>query len=241
VWVVVPTYEEVDNVDLVLRRLRDAVPDASILVVDDSSPDGTAEKAEAIAPELGRVHVLRRPQKKGLGSAYRSGFAAGLARGADILVEIDADLSHDPADIPRLLRAIAQGADLAIGSRYVEGGSVPHWTYTRSLLSKTGNRYAARALRLPVHDATSGLRAYRATTLHEIAYASSRSTGYGFHVELTHRVVHSGGRVVEIPVCFTERVRGRSKMTPAIVAEAVTSVTWWGARERLRRRRHGAG
>jgi dolichol-phosphate mannosyltransferase len=241
VWVTVPTYQEVDNIDLVLRRIRDAAPAATILVVDDSSPDGTADKADAVAQELGSVHVLRRPRKMGLGSAYREGFAAGLARGADVFVEIDADLSHDPADIPRLLRAVAQGADLAIGSRYVAGGSVPHWNRTRSLLSQAGNRYAARALHLSVHDATSGYRAYDAGTLRRVAYASSRSTGYGFHVEMTHRVERAGGRIVEVPICFTDRVRGQSKMSLGIVIEAASTVTWWGVRERFPGRRQAAG
>ena len=233
VWVTIPTYQEVENIDLVLRRVRDAAPSATILVVDDSSPDGTADKAEALAAELGDVQVLRRPRKMGLGSAYREGFAAGLARGYDAFVEIDADLSHDPADIPRLLRAIDQGADLAIGSRYVEGGSVPHWHRVRLYCSKAANRYAAWALDLEVRDATSGFRVYRADTLRRVAYADSRSTGYGFHVELTQRVQAAGGRIVEVPIAFTDRVRGRSKMSIAIIAEAVTNVTLWGARARL--------
>jgi dolichol-phosphate mannosyltransferase len=235
VWITIPTYLEVENVDLVLRRVRESAPAATILVVDDSSPDGTADKAEALASELGDIYVLRRPRRMGLGSAYREGFAAGLARGYDILVEIDADLSHDPADIPRLLRAVEQGADLAIGSRYVADGSVPHWHPARSFCSRIANRYAGWTLGLDVRDATSGFRAYRAEALRNIAYANSRAAGYGFHVELTHRVRDSGGTIVEVPICFTDRVRGRSKMSLAMVVEAATCVTLWGARARLRR------
>jgi dolichol-phosphate mannosyltransferase len=216
-WITVPTYQEVENIDLVLRRIRDSAPTSTILVVDDSSPDGTADKAEALAAELGDVYVLRRPRKMGY----------------DVLVEIDADLSHDPADIPRLLRAVEQGADLAIGSRYVAGGSVPHWHPARSLCSRVANRYAGWALGLDVRDATSGYRAYRAAILRRVDYANSRSTGYGFHVELTHRVEVAGGTIVELPICFTDRVRGASKMTLAIVAEAVSKVTLWGVRARL--------
>jgi dolichol-phosphate mannosyltransferase len=235
VWITIPTYQEVENVDLVLRRVRDSAPAATILVVDDSSPDGTADKAEALAAELGGIHVFRRPRRMGIGSAYREGFAAGLARGYDVFVEIDADLSHDPADIPRLLRAVDQGADLAIGSRHVADGSVPHWHPARSFFSKIANRYAGWALDLDVRDATSGYRAYRAETLRDVAYADSRSTAYVFHVELTHRVRDSGGTIVEVPICFTDRMRGRSKMSLTTVARAAWSVTLWGARRRLLR------
>jgi glycosyltransferase involved in cell wall biosynthesis len=229
---------EVENIDLVVRRVRDALPDATICVVDDSSPDGTADKATALAGEVGNMHVLRRPRKMGLGSAYREGFAAGIARGYDVLVEIDADLSHDPADLPRLLRGVERGADLAIGSRYVDGGSVPHWPRGRLLLSKAGNRYASWALGLQVRDATAGYRAYRATMLKQVDYASAGSSGYGFQVELTYRVHCAGGSITEVPICFTDRVRGRSKMSLRIVAEAMTSVTRWAIRDRLHPNQH---
>jgi dolichol-phosphate mannosyltransferase len=237
VWVTIPTYQEVENIDLVVRRVRDALPDATIVVVDDSSPDGTADKAEALAAEVGNMHVLRRPSKMGLGSAYREGFAAGLARGYDVLVEIDADLSHNPADLPRLVNAIEQGADLAIGSRYVDGGSVPHWPRGRMLLSMAGNRYASWVLGLHIRDTTAGYRAYRASILERVDYARARSSGYGFQVELTYRVHRARGRITEVPICFTDRVRGTSKMSFGIVAEAMSSVTWWALRDRLGRRR----
>jgi dolichol-phosphate mannosyltransferase len=232
-WITIPTYQEAENIDLIVRRVRDAVPEAIIVVVDDNSPDGTAEKAEALAAEIGGIHVLRRPKKMGLGSAYREGFAAGLARGYDVMIEIDADLSHDPADIPRLLRAIENGADLAIGSRYVEGGSVPHWPRERLLLSKAGNRYAAWVLGLGLCDATAGYRAFRASMLRQIDFSTARSSGYGFQVEMAYRVAGVGGRIEEVPICFTDRMRGTSKMSLRIVGEAITRVTWWGVRDRV--------
>jgi dolichol-phosphate mannosyltransferase len=237
VWVTIPTYREVENIDLVVRRIRSVLPDATIVVVDDKSADGTADKADALAAEIGNMHVLRRPQRMGLGSAYRESFAAGLARGYDVLVEIDADLSHDPADLPRLISALDQGADLAIGSRYVPGGSVPHWPRPRLLLSKAGNNYASWALGLHVRDATAGLRAYRAAMLERIGYATAASTGYSFQIELTHRVVAVGGVITEVPITFTDRVRGSSKMSSRIVGEAIARVTWWGLRQRVNRRK----
>jgi dolichol-phosphate mannosyltransferase len=235
-WITIPTCDEVENIDLVLRRVRAAVPDATILVADDSSPDGTADKAEALAAELGSIHVLRRPAHLGLGGAYREGFAAGLALGHDVVVEIDGDLAHDPADIPRLLRAVEHGADLAIGSRYVVGGNAPHWHSARRAMSRLGNRAAAWALGLEVHDATSGLRAYRSSILERIDYASTRTTGYAFHVELTHRVRMLGANIVEIPISAGSRVRGRTKVQPATIARAAVEVTAWGLRSRLRSR-----
>lgn len=237
VWVTVPTYQEADNVDTLVRRVREAAPDAAILVVDDASPDGTADKAEAIAAELGGVSVLRRPGKLGLGSAYRAGHAAGTARGYELLAQIDADLSHDPSDLPRLLAAIDAGADLAIGSRYVPGGSVPHWPRHRLWLSRWGNRYAAWMLGLSIRDATAGYRVYRTSILEAIDCTGTRSTGYGFQVEMTHRVAQAGGRITEVPICFTDRVRGQSKMSWRIVLEAMALVTWWGLRDRVRARR----
>src|SRR5205085_5005364 len=163
VWVTVPTLDEVENLDALVQRIRTAVEDAHILIVDDGSADGTAEKAEALGSELGGIEVLRRPRKMGLGSAYRAGHAIGIARGYDVMIQIDADLSHDPGALPDLLAAVARGADLAIGSRYVPGGSVPNWPKRRLLLSVWGNRYAGFALRLGVRDSTAGYRAYRAS------------------------------------------------------------------------------
>jgi dolichol-phosphate mannosyltransferase len=236
VWVTVPTFEEVENIELLIGRVRQAVPDAHILVVDDNSGDGTAEKAEALGAELGGIEVLRRPGKMGLGSAYRAGHAVGIARGYDVMVQIDADLSHDPADLPRLLAAVDRGADLALGSRYAPGGSVPNWPRSRLALSVAGNRYAALCLGMEVRDATAGYRAYRASILDAIDFDSTHSTGYGFQIEMTYRVRHAHGRIEEVPIAFTDRVRGNSKMSWRIVVEAMALVTWWGLRDRVFRR-----
>ena len=235
--IVLPTFNEADNMAEVLRRARASAPDADILVVDDSSPDGTAEIAKAMASEVGGVDVLSRPAKSGLGSAYREGFRWGLERGYDVLVEMDGDLSHDPADIPRLLRGIDEGADLVIGSRYVPGGEIPAWAWHRRALSKYGNRYAAAMLRLDVHDVTAGFRAYRSDMVGRIDIDTVRADGYGFQIEMTHRVVRAGGRIVEVPIKFVDRRLGTSKMSSHIVVEAMTLVTWWGVRDRVLRRR----
>ena len=233
-----PTYQEADNVATVLRRIRSAVPQASVLVVDDSSPDGTAMQAERVAVELGQIEILRRGSKAGLGSAYRAGFRWGTDRGYDVLVEMDADGSHDPADVNRLLAKISEGADLAIGARYVPGGTIPKWSWRRRALSKWGNRFAARMLRLPASDATSGLRAYRAAIVADIDLETVHADGYGFQVEMVHRVARLGGRVVEVPICFVDRTSGTSKMSARIVIEALVMVTKWGLRDRLFSRRH---
>jgi dolichol-phosphate mannosyltransferase len=233
VWVTVPTFEEVENIELLIRRVREAVPDAHILVVDDNSGDGTAEKAEALGAEFGGIEVLRRPRKMGLGSAYRAGHAVGIARGYDVMIQIDADLSHDPADLPRLLAAVGRGADLALGSRYTPGGSVPNWPKHRLALSVAGNRYAAFCLGMDVRDTTAGYRAYRASILDAIDFDSTHSTGYGFQIEMTYRVRNAGGRIDEVPIAFTDRVRGNSKMSWRIVVEAMALVTWWGLRDRV--------
>jgi dolichol-phosphate mannosyltransferase len=239
--VILPTYQEAANVAAVLGRLREAVPEASILVVDDASPDGTAELAEIAGKELGRIDVLRRPGKDGLGSAYRAGFARGLEQGFDVMVEIDADGSHDPAALPSLLAAVAAGADLAIGSRYVPGGSIPDWPRMRRLISVFGNRYAAALLRLDVRDATAGYRAYRAEALRHLDLPAVRADGYGFQVEMAYRVAKLGGTIVEVPITFTDRTEGDSKMSWRIVLEAFVLVTLWGVRDRLRPRRAGRG
>ncbi len=221
----------------VLERIRAVEPDARVLVVDDGSPDGTADLAEAVGRELGGIEVLRRPAKAGLGSAYREGFRWGLDRGFQILVEMDADLSHDPATLPALIQAAADGADLALGSRYVPGGGIPRWTWHRRMLSRWGNGYAAWALGLDVADATSGFRAYRAEILGRIDLPSVRADGYGFQIEMVYRVATSGGKVVEVPIHFTDRTRGTSKMSARIIVEALALVTWWGAKERVQRQR----
>jgi dolichol-phosphate mannosyltransferase len=239
--IVLPTYQEAANVVAVLRRVRAAVPAATVLVVDDGSPDGTAALAEAAAVELGGIEVMRRPDKTGLGRAYRDGFAWGLQRGFDILVEMDADLSHDPADLPRLTAAVADGADLAIGARYVPGGSVPAWSWHRRVLSRQGNRYAAWALSLAISDLTSGFRAYGSPILAKLNLAAVRADGYGFQVEMAYRVAQHGGVIVELPIQFSERIGGRSKMSGRIVAEALVLVTWWAVRDRIVRRGRSRG
>jgi dolichol-phosphate mannosyltransferase len=237
VWVTVPTFNEVENIEALVTRLRAAAPAVQILVVDDNSPDGTAEKAEALGAELGGIEVLRRPRKMGLGSAYRAGHAIGVARGYDVMIQIDADLSHDPADVPRLLEAVEAGADLAIGSRYVPGGRVPNWPKHRLALSVWGNRYAAFCLGMGVRDSTAGYRAYRASVLNRMGFEETHSTGYGFQIEMTYRVRNCGGTITEVPIAFTDRVRGNSKMSWRIIVEAMLLVTWWGARDRIFRRR----
>jgi dolichol-phosphate mannosyltransferase len=235
--VVLPTYQEADNIAEVLRRLRAAVPHADVLVVDDGSPDGTADLAKAIAHELGGIDVMLRPAKAGLGSAYRAGFQEGIDRGYEVLVEMDSDLSHDPAALPELLRAIESGADLAIGSRYVPGGSIPRWSVRRRTLSRWGNRYAARMLQLEVRDATSGYRAYRSAVVAGIHLDSVHADGYGFQIEMAYRVARAGGTIVELPIQFVDRELGHSKMSSHIIVEALSLVTWWGLRDRLRRSR----
>lgn len=232
VLVVLPTYNEVDNIAGILMAVRTIAPDADVLVVDDSSPDGTGRVVEDTARVLGQVHLLTREVKNGLGAAYRAGFAWGLDRGYDVLVEMDADGSHDPAHLPALLAAVEQGAALAVGSRYVPGGRIPRWSPGRRALSRWGNRYAAAALKLPIADATSGYRAYRASTLRRLDPAKLHADGYGFQIEAVWRVAQQGGRIAEVPICFQDRVHGTSKMSKAIVVEAMKLVTKWGAIER---------
>jgi dolichol-phosphate mannosyltransferase len=236
VLVITPTYQEAQNVEEFLRRARVALPEATILVVDDNSPDGTADIAERVATELGGIEVLRRPVKAGLGNAYRAAFTIGLARGYEVLIQIDTDLSHDPAVLPELVAAIEGGADLVIGSRYVPGGSIPHWPARRRALSKYGNAYTGFMLRTGVADATAGYRAYRAATLRAIDYASTRSKGYGFQIETAYRVSRAGLRITEVPIAFTDRVRGHSKMSFAVMAEEMALVSLWGLRDRVRGR-----
>ncbi|OWY62294.1 dolichol-phosphate mannosyltransferase [cyanobacterium TDX16] len=233
--VVLPTYDEAENIVEVLTRIRAALPQGNVLVVDDGSPDGTADLAEAEGQRLGQIEVLRREGKSGLGSAYRAGFTWGLEHGFDVLIEMDADLSHDPDDLPSLVAA-TEYADLAIGSRRVPGGEMPDWSWHRSFLSRWGNRYSAGVLGLAVNDATSGFRAYRAETLGKIDLDQVQADGYTFQIEMAYEVVRLGGRIVEVPIVFRDRVRGTSKMSGRIVVEALGLVTWWGIRDRLLRR-----
>lgn len=232
--VVLPTYEEAGNIAGMLSALREKT-DVDILVVDDGSPDGTAEIAESEGSRLGRVTVSRRHRKQGLGSAYRHGFAWGLERGYEVLMEMDADFSHDPGDVPRLVSAVEQGADLVIGSRYVPGGSIPAWSWHRRALSSWGNAYARLALGIDVKDMTAGFRAYRASVLSRVPLERVAADGYGFQIEMVREMVKAGASVVEIPISFSERTAGTSKMSGRIVAEALGSVTKWGLEDRLTR------
>jgi dolichol-phosphate mannosyltransferase len=226
VVVIIPTYNERDNLEDIVSRTRSAVPDADILVVDDNSPDGTGELAEKFALTDDHVRVLHRTQKAGLGAAYLAGFDWALERGYQVLVEMDADGSHDPAQLPALLAALAN-ADLVVGSRWVAGGTVRNWPRSREILSRGGNAYARIMLRLSVHDATGGYRAYRAATLRRIGLHEVRSQGYCFQIDLTLRTARAGLTIAELPITFTERAKGTSKMNRAIVAEALWRVTVW--------------
>jgi dolichol-phosphate mannosyltransferase len=231
ILVVVPTYEERGSLPLVLAEVRSHVPEATVLVVDDASPDGTGDAAEEFARQDGRVHVIHRPEKSGLGSAYRDGFAWGLRRGFDLFVEMDADLSHDPAQLPSLLRA-ARSADLVIGSRYTRGGSTVNWPVHRRALSRGGNRYVQLVTGTPVTDATSGYRAFRREVLEALDITSLDSEGYSFQVETALRAWRAGFRVREVPIRFVERDSGASKISRAIVLEAIWRVLIWGMRIR---------
>ncbi|MGH9106377.1 MAG: polyprenol monophosphomannose synthase [Acidimicrobiales bacterium] len=233
--VVLPTYNERATAVAVLRGVRAALPEAEVLVVDDSSPDGTADVVKKEADLLGSVHLLVRGKKEGLGAAYRAGFEWGLGHGYDILVEMDSDLSHDALALPALVAGVQNGADLSIGSRYVVGGSVPTWRWWRRLLSRAGNAYADRMLGLHVEDSTSGLRAYRASLVEELGVGTAAADGYAFQVEMTYRARCAGARVVEVPIRFAERAAGRSKMSAKVVVEAMWLVTVWGAGRAARR------
>jgi len=233
--VIVPTYNERESLPKTIRRLRAAVPAAHVLVVDDGSPDGTGRLAEELASELGAMDVLHRAGKSGLGSAYVAGFGWALERGFAVAVEMDADGSHQPEQLGALLEALeARGADLAIGSRWVTGGRVENWPRHREVLSRGANTYTRFALGMAVRDATAGFRAYRADLLGKLDLGTVASQGYCFQVDLTWRAVRAGGTVVEVPITFVERAEGRSKMSRAIIAEALWRVTAWGAAHRWR-------
>src|SRR3954447_5106863 len=235
--VVVPTYEEAGNITELLQRIRAAAPDVDVLVVDDNSPDGTAKLAQAMNEELGHIDVLVRNEKAGLGTAYRAGFAIGIERGYDVLLQMDADLSHDPAAIPTLVKGLHDNIGLVIGSRYVPGGSIPHWPWHRRFLSRYGNLYTRLALGLKARDLTSGFRAWKTTTLEHIDYKTTHATGYLFQMEMAYRVVQEGEQIAEVPITFRDRVRGTSKMSGSVIFEELTRVTWWGIRDRVRRTR----
>ena len=228
---VVPTYDEADNLAWIVRRLRAAQPLVDVLVVDDESPDGTGLIADDLAASDTAVHVLHRSANGGLGAAYLAGFAWALAEGYDVIGEMDADGSHQPEQLGRLIDAL-DGADLVIGSRWVPGGSVVNWPVRRELLSRGGNRYVRLLLGIEVRDATAGFRLFRRTTLEKIGLEQVRSTGYVFQTDLVWRTLHSGLVVREVPIEFVERVRGDSKMSGAVAGESLRRITQWGLRER---------
>ncbi len=240
VLVVIPTYDEAANIERIVGRTRAAVPDAHILVADDGSPDGTGQLADAMAANDPHVHVLHRTGKQGLGAAYVAGFRWGLERGYGVLVEMDADGSHQPEQLPALLAAL-RDADLVLGSRWVRGGSVQNWPLSRQLLSRGGNTYTRLALGVRLRDATGGFRAFRRGTLEGIDLDSVASQGYCFQVDLAWRAVRAGFRVVEVPITFIERELGESKMSKDIVREALLMVTRWGLLHRIGQLRAVAG
>jgi dolichol-phosphate mannosyltransferase len=240
ILVVIPTYNEAENIREITARVRRAVPAADILIADDASPDGTGAVADDLAVADGKIRVLHRSGKQGLGAAYVAGFHWARQRGFDVVVEMDADGSHAPEELTRLLAAL-QEADVVLGSRWVPGGRIVNWPWQRRVLSRGGNLYTQLALAMPFHDATGGYRAYRMPALDKIEFDSVASQGYCFQVDLAWRAHQHRLRVVEVPITFTERQRGRSKMSPAIVREALWRVTLWGARSRAEALRRAAG
>jgi dolichol-phosphate mannosyltransferase len=228
VTVVVPTYNEKLNIAHLVAAIR--LGGYKVLVVDDGSPDGTGELAAELAADDPHVSVIHRTSKQGLGPAYAAGFDAALASGSAVIVEMDADFSHNPNDLPRLVAGLEEGADLVIGSRYVPGGATPDWPPIRQAISRAGNIYARTMLGIPVRDATAGFRAFRADALSRLPYHRAQASGYGFQVEMAWRAIEAGLTVVEIPVVFRDRLRGKSKMSGRIVIEAMALVTLWGMR-----------
>lgn len=235
VTLVVPTYQEAENIEPFLRAARATLPDARVIVCDDASPDGTGSIAEKVGLEVGNNQVLHRPSKQGLGGAYRHGFRAALDQGAEIIIQMDVDFSHPHSMLPAMIDRIEAGVDVVIGSRYVAGGGTPDWPPHRKLLSKYGNAYARHLLRLAVADATSGLRAYRAASLEKIGVDTTRANGYGFMLETIRDLSDAGARIEEVPLVFRDRVAGKSKMSVKIMVENLLLVTWWGAAVRFPR------
>jgi dolichol-phosphate mannosyltransferase len=240
--VVIPTYNEVDNLEPLCTAIRKHLPAVGIIVVDDASTDGTAALADDLAARLGNMSVLHRPGKLGLGSAYRLGLRTAITDGADICVQMDADFSHDPEVLPALVGVVEYGADLCIGSRYVPGGRTENWPWKRRALSRWGNRYAAGVLGLAINDATAGYRAYRSTALEAMHLDDVTAEGYGFQIEMTNRLVGINGKVVEFPIVFRDRTAGQSKMSGGIVNEALVLVLkLWLHDFRRRRERRATG
>ena len=238
VVMVIPTYNEVENIEWIVGRLRRAHPEVDALVVDDESPDGTGAVAAALARTDRQVHVLHRAAKGGLGAAYLHGFAWALDEGYDVIGEMDADGSHQPEELHRLLAAL-EHADLVIGSRWIPGGSVTNWPVQRELLSRGGNAYVRLLLGIRVRDATAGYRLFRRATLEKIDLREVRSTGYVFQTDLVARTLRAGLTVREVPIEFVERIRGESKMSPSVATESLRRITAWGVRERVQRFRRG--
>lgn len=238
ILIIIPTYNEIENVERITGRVRTAVPEADILVADDNSPDGTGQVADDLAVDDAQIHVLHRLGKEGLAAAYMAGFAWGLERGYDVLIEMDADGSHQPEQLPAMLDAL-RSADLVLGSRWIPGGKVVNWPRSREILSKGGNLYTRVALDVPLHDATGGYRVFRASALRALELHNVASQGYCFQVDMARRAVRSGLRVTEVPITFVEREYGTSKMSGSIVREALWRVTVWGAEERAAKVRSG--
>ncbi|MBM3669163.1 MAG: polyprenol monophosphomannose synthase [Actinobacteria bacterium] len=239
ILVIIPTYNERVALPAILERVRTSVPEADVLVADDNSPDGTGRVADDWAAHDDQVHVMHRLGKEGLGTAYLAGFAWGLQNGYDVLVEMDADGSHQPEQLPRLLGAL-RGCDLVLGSRWVTGGATENWSRGRQVLSKGGNLYTRLMLGVPIRDATGGYRAFRASTLRALDLHEVASQGYCFQVDLAWRAVQRGMQVREVPITFVERTSGASKMSRTIVAEALWRVTVWGVDSRVTRLRERA-
>lgn len=233
---IIPTFNEAENLSWILERLRRAVPECDVMVVDDASPDGTGAIADTFAERDARVQVVHRERKEGLGAAYLHGFGIALQQGYAVIGEMDADGSHQPEQLPRLVAAL-DSADLVIGSRWIQGGSVVNWPLTRRGLSRGANLYARLLLGISVRDSTAGFRLFRRTALLAIDLDTVRSTGYVFQVDLAHRVVRAGLRVVEVPIEFVERERGESKMSHEVALESLRRITRWGLGERHRRAR----
>jgi dolichol-phosphate mannosyltransferase len=232
--VIIPTFNEAENIKPIVSRVRSAVPEAHVLVADDNSPDGTGKLADELAGTDEQVHVLHRKGKEGLGAAYLAGFQWGIDNGYDVLVEMDADGSHQPEELPRLLTAL-KGADLVLGSRWVPGGRVVNWPKHREILSRGGSTYSRILLDVPMRDVTGGYRAFRAATLKSLGLDEVASQGYCFQVDLARRAVQAGLHVVEVPITFVERERGDSKMSRDIVVEALWRITAWGVGTRVGR------
>jgi dolichol-phosphate mannosyltransferase len=226
VTVALPTYNELLNLPLIVPEIL--AHGYRLLIIDDNSPDGTGRLADSLAADLPSISVIHRPAKQGLGPAYAAGFDRALAQGAEVVIEMDADFSHDPADLPRLVAAIEDGAHLAIGSRYVPGGATPEWPWLRRVISRAGNLYARMMLGFPVRDATAGFRAFTADALKILPYGKAEASGYGFQVEMAWRAHQAGLKIVEVPITFRDRTRGTSKMGLSIVLEAMRLVTVWG-------------